>query len=92
MEKAVLGVATGGLTEGGLGAELFPIREEGFADEWTNPSGASRKVIKLEALRGTGCSHGAKGAMGNGAGEPLRIDWAMGEVIFLAFVSQQRKR
>ncbi|KRP30916.1 MAG: hypothetical protein ABS32_08075 [Verrucomicrobia subdivision 6 bacterium BACL9 MAG-120820-bin42] len=67
-------MASGGQSEGGLRVELFPIREEGFADGWTNPSGASRKVIKLEALRGTGCSHGAKGAMGNGGGEPLRMD------------------
>ena len=32
LEKTVMGVATGGLTEGGLGVQFFPTGEKGFLD------------------------------------------------------------
>ncbi len=92
LEKAVLGVATCGLTQRGLVIKFFPSGKEGFLDRGTNPSGASGKMMKCKALRGARCGHGTKGAMGKGGGVPVRMDWAMGGVIFFPLVSQHEER
>ena len=48
--------------------------------------------MKCKALRGARCGHGTKGAMGKGGGVPVRMDWAMGGVMFFPLVSQHEER
>jgi hypothetical protein len=72
-EKAVLGVATCGLTQGGLRIKFFPGGEEGLVDRGANPSWACGKGVKLEPLGAGEGGHGWKGEMGKGAGSPVRM-------------------
>jgi hypothetical protein len=72
-EKTVLGVATCGLTKGGLGIKFFPSGKEGFVDRGTNPSWTCGKGVKLKPFGAGEGGHGWKGGMGKGAGSPVRM-------------------